>query len=220
MLSTLLSAGPISAILGNNVSSSSSARRASSANSQSTSCNSREVSPSTASSGSHSTQPMTIMTTTELAAQWLQSPLSPTERDTPALLDRKYLKAHVLAIANLIPKSAAPAYTAAERKDWSTISNNLCALITKQHNALLPTKGLSRDLKLMLADDLEVSSFAVDESVFFTLSHSHGGDKNGRSADLDTLLSYVVYAASQLFIEREGTKLALCKQRLARRAAL
>ncbi|KAK4552975.1 hypothetical protein LTR86_009899 [Recurvomyces mirabilis] len=192
MLSALFTAGPISAIRGSN-SSSSSAKRSSSPNSQTTSGKSCEVSPSTASSSSHPSQ---LMTTTELAAQWLKGPQSPAGHDTPALLD------------------PATTYTSAEKSEWNTICNSLCALIAKQHNALLPIEGLSRDLKLMLADHLQASSFAVDELVFFTLFHSHGGDKNGRSANLDTLLSYVVYAASQLFIEREETKLALCRQDL------
>lgn len=65
-----------------------------------------------------------------------------------------------------------------------------------------------------LANDLQKSGFSVSSSAFFDAT-----TYSARAADLLTLLDYIVYAASELHVDRERALQASREERRLRREA-
>ncbi|KAK3642251.1 hypothetical protein LTR56_010828 [Elasticomyces elasticus] len=137
----------------------------------------------------------------------------------PAHIDSKLLNTHLIVAANLLSRSAAAQgqpYSRLESEEWQAIVKTTWSLLLSQRGTVHEATALTRQLRQTLGNHLQGEGYAVETSAFFSRIP---GKANDRADDLKTLIDYIVFAASELFAEREETKRAVREERKRAREA-
>ncbi|KAK3629337.1 hypothetical protein LTR56_018112 [Elasticomyces elasticus] len=136
-----------------------------------------------------------------------------------AHIDSKLLNTHLIVISNLLLRSATAqgkSYSKAESEEWQVIVKTIWSLLVSQRGTVHEAAALTRQLRQTLGNHLQGEGYAVEISAFF---NRIPGKANDRADNLKTLIDYVVFAASELFAEREETKRIVREERNRAREA-
>ncbi|KAK5710163.1 hypothetical protein LTR17_019106 [Elasticomyces elasticus] len=136
-----------------------------------------------------------------------------------AHIDSKLLNTHLIVVSNLLLRSATAqgkSYTRSESDEWQASVKTIWSLLVSQRGTVHEATALTRQLRQTLGNHLQGEGYAVETSAFF---NRISGKANDRAEDLKTLIDYIVFAASELFAEREETKRAIREERNRAREA-
>jgi len=150
----------------------------------------------------------------EKARKYLITPTAPEE--APAAVDAKALKAHVMAMANLLPALASiegRAYTEQQRSDWRATVGNLRTLLKSQHGEVYDASRMPVQVKQVLAHRIRSQGYEVDSISFFA-RNTDGSAANRLARDLNGLLDYIAVQCARQFAKREEAKAVLRQRRL------
>ena len=132
-------------------------------------------------------------------------------RTGPAVLDKRVLGHHLVAMGNLIRGYASAmgrAYSRVDLRDWRLIVEAIYAVIVNESGATADAMTIPARLRREIEVSLERDGLNVGR--FF---EGNDAEAESRTGDLDILLSYVVAKAAEEFARQETLRLQVREQK-------
>lgn len=155
---------------------------------------------------------------TKTAQAYLLSPETPTAG--AALIDRRVLNTHIMAMASLVPGLASEEgrpYCEERQTDWHAVVTNLCSVLSLQHGQVHDASSMIQQVRQVLSNHMQASHFEVERIAFF--SNADVGADSLATRDLEVMLSYITVVCMRQHAERAETKAVIRQKRQAAREA-
>ncbi|CAK3842073.1 Tripartite motif-containing 60 [Lecanosticta acicola] len=148
---------------------------------------------------------------TASANRWLAEAHHPLTASGPAVVERKYLGYHLVAMANLLQgyaRAAGRSYSRRDLRDWRLIVNALYAVLGEEDGRQIDAATLPDSLRRKV----QVSLMRERANVGRWFQGSDA-DAESSTGDLDVLLSYMAAKAAEEFARREERRSAVRRER-------